>query len=140
MNHQTNTIVPKKRTKSPKISFVETNNNDTNDGITKTFFLNEHFNSSSLTDESLPLMKTSSLDMIVNDKTRQSNSCDSGCYDRSSSSGDTRSITSLSINQPASSMPSARLTSASTRRSNITKKVSFDDQPTAVIVTTATYV
>jgi hypothetical protein len=85
-------------------------------------------------------MKTSPLDMITNDKTRQSNSFDSGCYDRSSSSGDTRSVTSLSIHQGSTIVPSARLTSASTRRSNLTKKVSFEDQSTAVIVTTATYV
>jgi hypothetical protein len=78
--------------------------------------------------------------MITNDKTRESHSVDSGCYDRSSSSGDTRSITSLSIHQASSSLPSTRLISATTRRSNINKKVSFEDQSSTVIVTTATYV
>lgn len=78
--------------------------------------------------------------MITNSRRRQSNSLDSGCYDRSSSSGDTHSITSLSINQASSSLPSARLTSASTRRSNINKKVSFEDQSTSMIFRTATYV
>jgi hypothetical protein len=85
-------------------------------------------------------MKTSPLDMITNDKTRQSNSFDSGCYDRSSNSGDTHSVTSVSINQTSSSLPSARLTSASTRRSNINKRVSFEDQYKAITITTATYV
>lgn len=85
-------------------------------------------------------MKTSPLDMITTNKRRQSNSLDSGCYDRSSSSGDTHSIISSSVNQASSSLPSARLTSASTRRSNINKKVSFEDQSAPIVFTTATYV
>ena len=124
-NHQENLEPYKKRAKSPKISFVETNNDVTR------FFLN---------DDGLSLMKTSPLDLITNDKTRQSNSFDSGCYDRSSSSADTQSVMSLNIHQASSSVPSARFTSGSTRRSNTAKKVSFEDQPTKVIVTTATYV
>ncbi|CAF3353240.1 unnamed protein product [Rotaria socialis] len=75
-----------------------------------------------------------------NNNTRQSNSSDSGCYDRSSSSGDTHSITSASINHTPCSIPSGRLTSASTRRSNTSKKVSFEDQARTIIVTTAIYV
>lgn len=85
-------------------------------------------------------MKTSPLDMITNDKPHQSNSFDSGCYDRSNSSVDIHSVGSLSINQASSSVPSIRLTSASTRRTNINKKVSFEDQSKAIIITTATYV
>lgn len=78
--------------------------------------------------------------MISSNDTHQSNSTDSGCYDRSSCSGDTHSITSLSINHTLSAAPSARITSASTRRSNVSKKVSFKDQPRTIIITTAIYV
>ncbi len=86
-------------------------------------------------------MKISPRVKITHDKTPQSNSSDSGCYDRSSnSSGDTLSVMSLSINQALSSVPSARLTSASTRRSHTNKKVSFEDQSFTVIITTSTYV
>jgi hypothetical protein len=85
-------------------------------------------------------MKTSPLDMITINKIRHSNSVDSGCYDRSSSSGDTHSVISSTINQASSSQPSARLTSASTRRSNVNKRVSFEEQCSAIIITTETYV
>ena len=80
-------------------------------------------------------MKTSPLNTP-----RQTNSFDSGCYDRSSSSGDIQSLTSSSVVQNSSSIPSARLNSSTTRRSHTNKKVSFYEEPTAVILTTATYV
>ncbi|CAF0727881.1 unnamed protein product [Rotaria sp. Silwood1] len=137
--HQENVKSSKTYTKSPKISFVESNNT-THDEITTTFSLIEHSNSPSLSDENSPLMKTSLLGMIPNNKIRQSNSIDSGCYDQSSSSGDAQSITSLIMNQASSSVPSARLASASTRRSNTSKKVSFEDQCRTVIITTAIFV
>lgn len=125
----------RKRTKSPKIAFVENSNPTT----TTDHPSNEPINSLYLTDDSLPLMKTSSLDLLAKHHIHPSNSSDSGCYDQSSTT-DTRSITSLSVNQACSSLPSARLTSANTRRSNINKKVSFEDQFSTVIITTATYV
>jgi hypothetical protein len=134
--NQKNINSSKKRTKSPKIAFMENNN-----GMTTNSYVNRKFSSGILNADNLSLMKTSAFDLTTNDKTRQSNSFDSGCYDRGSSiSGDTHSITSFSINQVSSSIPSARLTSASTRRSNIQKKVSFEDQSSTVILTTATYV
>ncbi|CAF2512485.1 unnamed protein product [Rotaria sp. Silwood2] len=138
-NHRENVKSAKIYTKSPKIFFVESNNT-THDEITTNFSLIEHSNSPSLNDENLSLMKTSLLGMIPNNKIRQSNSIDSGCYDQSSSSGDAQSITSVSMNQVSSSIPSARLASASTRRSNISKKVSFEDQSRTVITTTAIFV
>jgi len=91
--------------------------------------------SSILHDESLALMKTSPIDMA-----RQSNSFDSGYYERSTSSVDLQSLASSSIIQIPSSIPSARLTNSAARRSNSNKKVSFYEEPSAVIVTTATYV
>lgn len=80
-------------------------------------------------------MKTSPLNTPL-----QTNSFDSGCYDRSSSGGDVQSLTSSSIVRIPSSIPSARLTNSTTRRLNTNKKVSFYEEPTAVILTTATYV
>ncbi|CAM4741825.1 unnamed protein product [Rotaria magnacalcarata] len=139
-NHQEYVKPSKICTKPPKLSF-DGRNNSTHYDITANFSLFEHPDSSSLNDEILPLTKTSILGMISsNNNTRQSNSVDSGCYDRSSSSGDTHSITSVSINHTSSSIPSGRLTSASTRRSNTSKKVSFEDQARTIIVTTAIYV
>jgi hypothetical protein len=85
-------------------------------------------------------MKTSPLDMITNDKPHQSNSFDSGCYDHSSSSVDGQSLASSSVMQLPSSTPSARLTNSAARRSNTNKKVSFYEEPTAVVLTTTTYV
>ncbi len=124
--NQENTNSSKKRTRSPRCAFMDT---------TKSICINGQ---SITNDDILPLMKKSTLDLMTPKKTRQSNSFDSG-YDRSSSS-DTHSIVSFSINQASSSVPSARLTSASTRRSNTQKKVSFEDQSSTVIITTATYV
>lgn len=80
-------------------------------------------------------MRTSPLDVAP-----QTNSFDSGYYDHSSSGGDVQSLTSSSIMQNVSSTPSVRLTSSAARRSHSTKKVSFYEEPTAVVVTTATYV
>jgi hypothetical protein len=125
--NQDNTKKTKKRTRSPRIAFTD---------ITETICLHGQ---SIINNDNLPLMKKSIIDLIPPNKTRQSNSFDSGCYDRSSSS-DTHSITSFSINQASSSLPSARLTSASTRRSNTQKKVSFEDQSSTMILNTATYV
>lgn len=71
---------------------------------------------------------------------RQTNSFDSGYYDRSSSGGDVQSFTSSSVLQAPSSIPSVRLNSSTTRRSNTTKKVSFYDEPIRIASTTATYV
>jgi hypothetical protein len=112
----------KKRPESAKIPIMD-NSNITN------FLSTEHSNLSSvLRDESLSLMRTSPLDI-----TQQSNSFDSGCYDRSSSSGDLQSLTSSSIIQIPSSRPSAH-------RPNTNKKVSFYEEPSAMMLTTATYV
>ena len=79
-------------------------------------------------DESLTLMRTSPIDF-----TKQSNSFDSGCYDHSSS-GDLQSLTSSSIMQIPSSIPSVRLNCSATRRSNSTKRVSFYEEPAATYV------
>ncbi|CAF3455030.1 unnamed protein product [Rotaria socialis] len=140
-NHEEYVKPSKICTKPPKLSF-DGSSNSTHYDITTKFSLFEHPDSLSLNDENSPLMKTSILGMISsnNNNTRQSNSSDSGCYDRSSSSGDTHSITSASINHTPCSIPSGRLTSASTRRSNTSKKVSFEDQARTIIVTTAIYV
>jgi hypothetical protein len=124
-----NSKASEKRAKSATIPIVE-NLNTTN------FFLREYSTPSTiLHDESLPLMKTSPLDMAP-----QSNSFDSGCYDHSSSSGDAQSLTSSYVIQVPSSIPSARLRTPSARRSNTNKKVSFYEDPTTVILTTVTYV
>jgi len=80
-------------------------------------------------------MKTSPIDM-----TRQSNSFDSGYYERSTSSVDVQSLASSSIIQIPSSIPSARLTNFTAHRSNTNKKVSFYEEPSTMILTTATYV
>ncbi len=118
-----------KRTKSAKISNVEKPN------ITNSLS-KEYLNSPTvLRNETLPLMKTSPLDMAP-----QSNSFDSGCYDHSSSSVDGQSLASSSVMQLPSSTPSARLTNSAARRSNTNKKVSFYEEPTAVVLTTTTYV
>ncbi|CAF3012461.1 unnamed protein product [Rotaria sp. Silwood2] len=120
---------PIKRTKSA-VTPTTKNLNTTN------VSLREHSTSSSiLRDESLSLMKTSTSDVA-----RQSNSIDSGCYDRSSSGGDIQSFTSSSMVRIPSSIPSTRLTNSAARRSNSNKRVSFYEEPTAVILTTATYV
>lgn len=124
----------RKRSKSPKISFVEKNKL-----ITPVLPPNEPVNTLHLIDDGLSLMKTSSLDLLPKHQIHPSTSSDSGYYDQSSSA-DTHSITSSSIHRASSSIPSARLTSANTRRSNINKKVSFEDQFSTIIVTTATYV
>lgn len=124
---------------SPKSSCTESTIS-TNDEIITSLSLNEQSNISSLNYQTLSIMKNSPLGMTTKNKTRQSNSFDSGCYDQCSSSGDTQSVASSSINQTSSSVPSARLTSASTRRSNSTKKVSFEDPSKTFIVTTAIYV
>jgi len=134
-----------KRSKSPKISFVVFGNQHSKQSGQTTPSTNVSLNSLLLTDESLPLMKTSPLDLLSNEKSttnQQSNSSDSGCYDRNSSNSsmDTHSNVSSTINGTSSTVPSARLTSASTRRSNLTKKVSFEDQSSTIIITTATYV
>lgn len=112
----------RKRSKSSKISFVERNKI-----ITPVVPSCEPVNAAHLVDDSLPLMKTSPLDFLPKQQIHPSISSDSGCYDRCSSA-DTRSITSSSVHPISSSIPSARLTSANTRRSNINKKVSFEDQ------------
>jgi hypothetical protein len=116
-----------KRSKSSKIPPHE--NSTVSDSFTK-----DNFTSSSiLNDESLSLMRTSPLDIA-----QQSNSFDSG-YDHSSS-GDLQSLTSSSMMQIPSSLQSKRLTNCVLRRSNSNKKVSFYDEPKAIVVTTATYV
>ncbi|CAF0867984.1 unnamed protein product [Rotaria sordida] len=123
---------PKTSTKRTKSAVIPTVKNSQTANVT----LKEHSTSSSiLRDESLSLMKTSTTDVI-----HQSNSIDSGCYDRSSSGGDLQSFTSSSMVRVPSSIPSGRLTSSAVRRSNSNKKVSFYEEPTAVILTTATYV
>ncbi len=110
-----------KRTKPAKVSIVENEN-------LNNFLSPEHLTYSSvLRDESLALMKTSPLDMAP-----QSNSFDSGWYERSTSSVDVQSLTSSSNIQIQSSTPSAH-------RPNTNKKVSFYEEPSAVILTTATY-
>ena len=124
----------RKRSKSPKISFVEKNKL-----ITPVLPPNKPVNTLHLMDDSLSLMRTSPLDLLPKHQIHPSISSDSGCYDRSSSA-DTRSMTSSSIHRASSSIPSARLTSANTRRSNIHKKVSFEDQFSTIIVTATTYV
>ncbi|CAF0807790.1 unnamed protein product [Adineta steineri] len=103
----------KKRSILHTSSFIDHNNNYVHDGVTG-FIPNEHLKSSLLNYENLSRMKTIPSDMITNYKTPQSNSFDSGCYDRSSNySGDTHSIT-LSIQQALSSVPSTRYTSVAT--------------------------
>jgi hypothetical protein len=98
-------------------------------------FSKEDFISSTiLNDESLSLMRTSPLDLG-----RQSNSFDSGYYDRSSSGGDIQSLASSSIMQIPSSLPSVRLINSAARRPTSNKRVSFYDEPKAIVVTTATY-
>lgn len=118
-----------KRTKSAKASTMEKENSNS------FLFTEPSTYASIIHDESLALMKTSPVDM-----TRQSNSFDSGCYERSSSSVDLQSLTSSSIIQNPSSMPSARLTNSAARRSNSNKRVSFYEEPSTIILTTATYV
>lgn len=118
------------RTNSAKVLTSIENENSTS------FILTEpSAYASILRDESLDLMKTSPLDM-----TRHGNSFDSGCYERSSSSVDIQSLTSSSIIHNPSSHPSVRLANSAARRSNINKRVSFYEEPSAVILTTATYV
>lgn len=80
-------------------------------------------------------MRTSPLDV-----THQTNSFDSGYYDHSSSGGDVQSLTSSSLMQNASSTQSVRLAHSAVRRPNSMKKVSFYEEPTTVVITTATYV
>ncbi|CAF2096598.1 unnamed protein product [Rotaria magnacalcarata] len=124
-----NVIIPIKRTKSAITPIVKTSN-------TTTLPLKEHsILSSGFRDESLSSIKTSTIDAV-----RQSNSFDSGYFDRSSSGGDLQSLTSSSLIQIQNSFPSGRLNSSIARRSNTNKKVSFSEEPTAVILTTATYV
>ncbi|CAF0849351.1 unnamed protein product [Rotaria sp. Silwood1] len=118
-----------KRTKSAVTPTVQNSN------TTNVSSKDHSISSSILRDESLSLMKTSTSDVV-----RQSNSIDSGCYDRSSSGGDIQSFTSSSMVRIQSSIPSTRLTSSVARRSNSHKRVSFYEEPTAVILTTATYV
>ena len=116
-----------KRIKSPKIVPIE------NSPLPDSFSKDQFTSSSILNDESLSLMRTSPLEIR-----HQSNSFDSG-YDQSSS-GDMQSLTSSSIMQIPSSLQSTRLTNSVLRRSNSNKKVSFYDEPKAIVVTTATYV
>ncbi|CAF3441269.1 unnamed protein product [Rotaria socialis] len=124
-----NVIISTKRTKSATTPIVKTSN-------TTTLPLKEHaILSTGFRDESLFSIKTSTIAAV-----RQSNSFDSGYFDRSSSGGDMQSLTSSSLIQIQNSIPSGRLNSSIARRSNTNKKVSFSEEPTAVILTTATYV
>ncbi len=116
-----------KRMKSPKNILIE------NSTLPDSFSKDQFTSSSILNDESLSLMRTSPLEIG-----HQSNSFDSG-YDQSSS-GDLQSLTSSSIMQISSSLQPSRFTNSVLRRSNANKKVSFYDEPKAIVVTTATYV
>lgn len=120
---------PVRRTKSAKTAVVQSSNS------THVPIRENSASSSILREDSFLSIKTSTSNVP-----RQSNSFDSGCYDRSSSIGDVQSLTSSSLVQITSSVPSARLNSSAARRPNTNKKVSFYDDSTAVIVTTATYV
>jgi len=118
-----------KRPTSGKIPLIE------NQSMPNVFSKEDFISSSILNDESLSLMRTSPLDLG-----RQSNSFDSGYYDHSSSGGDIQSLASSSIMQIPSSLPSVRLINSAARRSTSNKRVSFYDEPKAIVVTTATYV
>ena len=122
--------IPPKRTKSAQATAVK-NSNTTN------FPLKREYSASSalLGDRSSSFTRTSPIDIA-----RQSVSFDSNCYDRSSSGGDVQSLTSSSLLQMPSTIPSARLINPVLRRPNTNKKVSFYEEATAVILTTATYV
>lgn len=127
INHATRSF--NKRNTSTSISTTKTSN------ITNIPLREHSITLSTFRDESLSSMKTSTLEAI-----RQSNSCDSGYFDHSSTGGDIQSLTSSSLVQIQSSIPSVRLTSSTVRRSASNKKVSFYDEPSAVILTTTTYV